>query len=182
MVELVEPQKLAQEGLSLFHKQRFLESAESFRAARIGFEVAGDWSTAAEMANNCSVALLQAQQAGDALDELQGIEEYYNSAGESKKQGITVGNQASALEALDHIDEALAAYQRSADLFEKSGDDQLRATVMQSLSALQLRTGKKIQALVSMQQGIEGLKKPSPVQKMVKNLLQYPFQMMNKSR
>jgi hypothetical protein len=65
---------------------------------------------------------------------------------------------------------------------EKSGDDQLRATVMQSLSALQLRTGKKIQALVSMQQGIEGLKKPSLVQKMVKELLQYPFQVVNKSR
>jgi hypothetical protein len=125
---------------------------------------------------------LLAGQAGDAFEELDGIEEYYNSIEDRRRQGITVGNQASALEALERIDEALTAYQRSADLLEESGDDQLRATVMQSLSTLQLRTGRKIQALVSMQQGIEGLKKPSPIQKMVKNLLQYPFEMVNKNR
>jgi len=182
MVETIDPQSLAQEGMSLYQKQRYLDSAVSFHAARSGLEIAGDWSKAAEMANNCSVAFLQAGQAGDALDELQGIEEFYSEVGDIKRQGITVGNQAAALEAQGRFEDALSAYQRCANLLEISGDDQLRATVMQSLSALQLRTGRKIQALVSMQQGIEGLKKPSLTQKMVKNLLQYPFHMMNKSR
>jgi len=182
MAETIDPQSLAQEGMSHYQKQRYLESAVSFHAARSGLEMAGDWLTAAEMANNCSVALLQAGQAGDALDELQGIEEFYSELGDIKRQGITVGNLAVALEALDRVEDALSTYQRSADLLELSGDDQLRATVMQSLSALQLRTGRKIQALVSMQQGIEGLKKPTLAQKMVKNLLQYPFQVINKSR
>jgi hypothetical protein len=68
MAETIRPQNLAQEGMSLYQNQRFLESAECFRAARSGFEVAGDWSTAAEMANNCSVAFLQAGQPGDAFD------------------------------------------------------------------------------------------------------------------
>lgn len=182
MVETIDPQSLAQEGLSLYQKQRYSESAESFHAARSSFEIAGDWSRAAEMANNCSVAFLQAGEAGDAYNELEGIEEFYTEIGDMKRRGITVGNQAAALEALDRFEDALSAYQRCADLLEISGDDQLRATVLQSLSALQLRTGRKIQALVSMQQGIEGLKKPSLAQKMVKNLLQYPFQMANKGR
>jgi len=182
MAETFDPQSLAREGMSHYQKQRYLDSAVSFHAARKGLEIAGDWSTAAEMANNCSVAFLQAGQAGDALDELQGIEEFFSEVGDKKRQGITVGNQAAALEVLGRFEDALSAYQRSADLLEISGDDQLRANVMQSLSTLQLRTGRKIQALVSMQQGIEGLKKPSLKQKAVKNLLQYPFQMINKAR
>ena len=129
MVETVRPQYLVQEGMSLYQKQRFLEAAESFRAARSSFELAGNWSTAAEMANNCSVAFLQAGQPDEAFDVLQGIEEYYITVGDIKGQGITVGNQASALEALNRFDEALIAYQRSADLLEKSRDDQLRTTV-----------------------------------------------------
>ena len=39
-------------------------------------EVAGNLSTAAEMANNGSVAFLRGGQPDDAFDKLQGIEEF----------------------------------------------------------------------------------------------------------
>ena len=61
MLEMIRPQILKQEGMSLYQEQRFLDSAESFRSARSDLEVAGERSTAAEMANNCSVAFLQAR-------------------------------------------------------------------------------------------------------------------------
>ena len=182
MNEAIDPRLLAKEGSSTFHKGQYIDSAKAFQAARQGFETAGDWLSAAEMANNCSVAYLKAEQAGNAMQELEGIEELFAQAGDHCRQGMTVGNQAAALEALGRFDEALLAYQRSAEILGIAGDDQLRATVLQSLSALQLRTGKQLQALVSMQQGIEGLKKPSPIQKMLKKMLVIPFDLVNKKR
>lgn len=182
MAELINPGKLAVEGNSYYQKQHFLEAAESFHAARVGYELAGELSAAAEMANNSSVAFLQAGQASRALEELAGIEEYYANSGDTRRQAIMAGNFASALDALERDGEAQSAYLRSADLLDRCGEDQLRANVMQSLSALQLRSGRKLEALVSMQQGIDGLKKPSIGQNLVKNLLQYPFQLFNKGR
>lgn len=175
-----EPANLAEEGRSLYQKGQYLAAAENFHAARVGFELKGDRYTAAEMANNCSVSYLLAKSASEALEELNGIEEYYSEIGDSMRQGITAGNAACALDALDRVDEAQSGYMRSAALLEKTGEDQFRANVMQSLSALQLRSGRKLEALVSMQQGIDGLKRPSLVQKMAKSILQYPFKMLNK--
>lgn len=179
MNQSIQPHYLESEGLSLYHQKLYAESASTLHAARIGYETAGDWEKAAEMANNCSVALLQSGCSLDALKEIEGIEELYASAGDCKGQGITAGNLAAALESQKRYDEALDAYQRSADLLEKSGEDQLRATVLKSLSALQLKTGRKIEALVSLGQGIDGLKKPSFFQKIIRILLQYPFRIVN---
>lgn len=177
-----DPQYLARKGKSHYQNKQYLESANTFHAARLGFEAKGNWLDAAEMANNCSVAYLQSGEFLQAYNELEGVEEHFIKAGDLKRQGITVGNLAASLEALGRIDEALLAYQKSADLLGKSGDDQLRLKAMQSLSSLQLRSGKRIQALVSMQQGIEGLKQPTVVQKMVKSLIKYPFEITNKDR
>jgi hypothetical protein len=46
---------------------------------------------------------------------------------------------------------------------------------MQSLSMLQLQMGRQLQALASMQNGIEGVERPSASQKMLKKLLNIPF-------
>ena len=54
-----------------------------------------------------------------------GSKSFYKEVRDIKRQGITVGNQAAALEALDRIDDALSTYQQSTDLLEISGDDQL---------------------------------------------------------
>jgi tetratricopeptide (TPR) repeat protein len=182
MKNIMDPQHYAKEGASAYQHGRYLDAANAFHKARITFESNLDWLSAAEMANNCSVAFLQAGEAERAFIELEGVGEAFAEVGDDLHLGMTIGNQAAALEALDRYDEALQAYQTSAELLGKAGEDQLRASAMQALSALQLRTGRRIQALVSMQQGIEGLKKPTVVQKLAKNLLNFPFDMLGKTR
>jgi hypothetical protein len=49
----------------------------------------------------------------------------------------------------------------------------MRAIVLQSLSALQLRQGKTIDAAISMQAGISGIKKPTLKQRIAKTLIKF---------
>jgi tetratricopeptide (TPR) repeat protein len=106
----------------------------------------------------------------------------FAAANDLRRQGMALGNRAAALEALERPEEAIEAYQQSADVLEQAGEDQLRANVMNSLSMLQFRSGRQLQALASMQNGLEGVKKPSPRQKFLKQLVNIPFQMMNRGK
>ncbi len=91
---------------------------------------------------------------------------------------MTLGNQAAALEA-QHQEEVASAYDNSANLLKEMGDSELRANVLGSLSTVQLRLGRKIEALATMQAGFDAVRHPSPKQIMVKKLLRMPFNLIN---
>jgi tetratricopeptide (TPR) repeat protein len=182
MSEITSPQKLAEEGKSAYQRGDYLDAAQAFEAARQGYAASEDALNAAEMANNCSVAFLQADNAEEALKAVEGTAEIFAQAGDLRRQGMAVGNRASALEALNRSEEAMEAYQQSADLLEQAGESSLRANALQSLSSLQFRTGRQLQALASMQTGLEGVKNPSPKQRFLKRLLRIPFDMLNKQK
>ena len=63
---------------------------------------------------------------------------------------MAIGNRAAALDALDRMDEAEAEYVRCADMLKELGENELRAEVFKALSALQLRSGRQLEALGSM--------------------------------
>jgi hypothetical protein len=125
---------------------------------------------------------LQAGEGQAALKAVEGTAETFAEAGDLHRQGMALGNLASALEAVDRTEEAAGAYLQSAGVLEKAGEDQLRASVMHSLSMLQFRTGKQLQALASMQSGLEGVKRPSPKQSLLKKLLSIPVDMLTRNK
>ena len=53
---------------------------------------------------------------------------------------------------------------------------------MNSLSMLQFRLGKQLQALATMHSGLDGVKKPSPKQRFLKKLLNIPIEMITKKK
>lgn len=182
MTEIHSPQQLAQEGKMAYQRADYQAAAQAFEAASHAYAAAGDILNAAEMANNCSVAYLQADNAEAALKAVEGSQEIFAQAGDLRRQGMAIGNQAAALEALDRLEEAAEAYQQSADLLQEAGEDKLRADALQSLSLLQFRTGRQLQALSTLQDGIQGVKHPSAKQRFLKRLLRIPFEMMNKNK
>lgn len=173
MPEILTPQQLAEEGSKAFQKGQFENAAHSFAAAAEGYSAAGKLLDSAEMKNNQSVALLKAGDAQGAYDAVAGTDSIFQAAGDTRRQGFATGNEASALEALNRLEEAAQKYQRSADLLEKAGEGQMRATVLQSLSLLQLRQGKTIDAAFSMQSGAAGVKKPTLKQRLTKALIRF---------
>jgi len=133
--------QFAEQGKQAFQEKRFAEAARLFEQAAAGYHADGDRLTAAEMQNNASVALLQEGRAAESLEAALDTDKVFAEAGDFKRQGMALGNQAAALEALRRFEEAAHKYDLAARLFEQAGEGDLRALVMKSSAAVKLRGG-----------------------------------------
>jgi tetratricopeptide (TPR) repeat protein len=175
------PNQLSEEGKSAYEKGDYLKSAEIFLAAAEGYQFVGDAINAAEMKNNRSVALLQGGQAEAAVQAVEGTIEIFADAGDKRRQAMALGNRAAALSKLNRVNEAIVDYERAADLFKQVGEHDLRAPVLQALSVLQLRTGRQLESLASMNAGLGEFEQPKPRQRFLKKLLDIPLKIFLKS-
>jgi len=66
------------------------------------------------------------------------------------------------------------------ELLKEIGDQELRPMVMKSLSAVQLRLGQQMEALVTMQAGLDDVENPGLKQKLIKKVLRSPFSYFNR--
>lgn len=180
MSESRELKDLVKRAQDAFDNSKFDEAALVFMEAAALCRANQDAPGAAEMANNASVAYLKQNQAEKAYQVALGTPEVFAQVMDSRREGLAHGNLASALEALGRVDEALQAYEKSADLLKLAGDLDTRLYVMQALSALQLRTGKQFQAVATMQAGLEGVSRPSLKQRLLKKLLELPTRLLNR--
>lgn len=180
MGNVTNPEDLKHEADHAYEQKDYASAAQAFLAAADGYLQAQDQYSAAEMKNNASVAYLMGNQPQLALESALETDQVFIAAGDVKRQAIAVVNQAAAYEALGQLEQALEGYQSAADLLKEIDDQELRPSVMQALSAVQLRLGQKMDALVSMQAGLEAVEKPSLKQKLVKKILQSPFSYFNR--
>lgn len=171
MSEELSPRQLEKEGKSSYARADYSSAAKAFAEAAAAYSAQAEPLMAAEMKNNQSVALLQSRQARAALEAVTGTEAVFAAAGDNRRQGMALANQAAALEALQRRDEALASYQTSAEILEKAGEADLRAEVLRALARLQARGGKMTEAVISMQSGLMGVEKPTLEQRILKKLL-----------
>jgi tetratricopeptide (TPR) repeat protein len=178
MSETFSPEKLAKDGKDAYIRGDFENASNCFRAAASGYATAGDKLMEAEMLNNCGVAYLRADNAKAALLVIEGTPATFAASSDKRRQGLALGNLGDALESVGRKQEAAQAYEQSAELLEQSGEDEMRAHVMQSLSKLQLKSGRQLEALATMEAGLEGFKKPSVKQRLLKKLLKIPFKLM----
>lgn len=169
----IEPAQLAEQGKQAFRNKQFDESAELFRQAAEGFSLGRNGLLAAEMKNNMSVALLQAGKAQESLDAALGTDLVFAGAKDIKSQGMALGNQAAALEALNRFDEAIAAYERSAELFAEAGEGDLRAMVMKSAAAIKLKTGKITESAFKMMGSLDAKDNPGFFERILKFFLRF---------
>lgn len=176
----ITPEQLKIEAERAYQSKDYLTAAQSFSAAADGYTHTAEEIQAAEMLNNASVAYLQGDQPEMALESAMHTDQVFAAAGDTLRQAIALGNQAAAYEALDQLEPAAQAYQESSDLLKEIGDQELRPSVMQSLSAVQLRLGQQMDALVTMQSGLEAIEKPSMKQKLIKKILRSPFSYFNR--
>lgn len=168
-----EPAQLAEQGKQAFKDKKFDEAADLFRQAAEGFSLGRADLLAAEMKNNLSVALLQAGRAQESLDAAMGTDAVFAGAKDVHKQAMAFGNQAAALEALNRFEEALAAYERSAELFAEAGDGDLRAMVMKSAAAIKLKSGKVTESAFKMMGSLDAKDNPGFFERILKFFLRF---------
>jgi tetratricopeptide (TPR) repeat protein len=174
-MEIISPQQLAEEGHAAYSKGNYLAAARSFKAAADGYRTTGDELSAAEMLNNCSVAYLKGGNSEAALQAVENTDQVFAERGDIKRQAMAIGNQAAAFEGMNYLDQAIDKYSESARLLESLGESELRAYVLQSISAIQLRKGRYMEAFATMQVGVMGLDNKDLSHKLLKTLVQLPF-------
>lgn len=179
-MEIQSIEEVVAEAKEFFQSKDYKKAIKGFEAAHKHYLNEGDELNAAEMANNLSVALLQRGKKAQALEIVQGTEQVFEKHDDVFRQAMALGNYASALEATKNFKEAELAYQKSADLFEQLGETEYRTTVMKSLAALQIRQGKQLESILSMQQSLSGKKNPSIKDRILSFLLKIPFRISNK--
>jgi tetratricopeptide (TPR) repeat protein len=171
MDSLKTPRSYSEEGMQLYQKKKYVEAAGAFSMAADAYRAIHDGLMAAEMMNNQSVAFLQAKQDQAALDAVMGTDKIFADAGDLRRQGMALANQAAALQGLKRKQEAIPLYEQAAAILEQAGEDQLRADVMRSLATLNVKGGKGLDALIAMQDGLAGVKKPTLKQRIIKQLI-----------
>ncbi len=133
-----------------YEAEEFTQAAAAFKSAQTAYLQANDPLNAAEMANNCSVALLKAGNAQAALDAVLGTPEIFAQANDPRRQAMALGNQASALDDLKKYEEALSIYQQSASIFQQLGERDLHALVLKRISNMQFRNKRRAEAMSTM--------------------------------
>jgi tetratricopeptide (TPR) repeat protein len=176
-MEPLNPQQLGEDGQAEFKNGDYLSAAGLFKAAADGYSITGDELNAAEMLNNCSVAYQKAGDAEAAFEAVKGTDIVFAANGDIKRQAMSLGNRAGALEQLNRFDEAIEVYKNSAELLGNAGENELRAYVYQSISSLQLRQHRFLEAYASMHAGVLGIKKPNTRQRFLKFLLNVPYKL-----
>jgi tetratricopeptide (TPR) repeat protein len=174
------PKGLARQAEKAFREGNYLEAVIGFKEAATAYQDQGQTLLAAEMWNNCGVALVQLGQGDEALKVIQPTLTLLESEGDLERLGIAYGNLASALEVCGRYEEAQQAYLRSAELLEKCGKAELRLHALKALSQLQLKQGKQLQALATFQAALEDAPRLSLQQKALKKLMEIPWKLLPK--
>lgn len=173
-------ESLAQRALQDFRQGRFADAAEGFRIVQQAHESAQDPGAAAEAANNRSVALLQAGRPEEARQAVMGTPEVFDLAGDAVRAAQAVGNLATAAEACGDLAGAEAGYREAAQRFAELGDAENQAVILASLSQLQLKRGRPLEALSTMQAGIERKPRRGLRDRWLQQLLQLPSRLLGR--
>ncbi len=169
-MENLDPIALAEQGKDEYAKGNHATAAGFFLQAAQAYENVQDELNAAEMMNNRSVALLQAGKAKEALEATDGTEEIFQKAGDIKRQGVAVGNRAAALEGLRKVDDALAEYERAADLLEEAGEGDMHSAVRTAAANLNLKRGRISAAQMDVYDSMRLAEKPNFTRRILKFL------------
>ena len=171
-------EKLAKQAAAAYSSNDYAKAAILYENASQVYTDTDDTLMAAEMNNNLSVTLLKMKDAAGALKAAAGTDSLFGEAGDINRQAIAIANQAAAMEGLGQWAEALERYQLASDLLKQSGNRQMRSYVLQSISALQLRTGKQLQAMATMDAALDNKSKLSLKERLLRKLLNTQKRMM----
>lgn len=178
MTAATDAKRLAQEGERHYRRDEYEAAADSYGQAAEAYRQDGLPLLAAEMANNQCVAWVQLDRYEQAHKAVVGTPEVLAGAGEIEKAARAYGNLGSALEGLGRLAEAETAYQQAVALFGQVGGSDERAHTYKALARLRMRQGQPIDAVSTMQLGLQDSRSRSLRNRLLSWFLQLPSRFM----
>jgi len=181
MYNPTEVENLTHNAQTAFNKGNYSEAARIYQQVVDALDPASLPALNAEARNYLSVALLKNGRAQAAFDQAAGTDLIFSDLQDYDKQAIALGNQAAALAALNRNDEALKKYQASSALLKQSGNSEMRSYVLREISVLQMKGGKQVDSLFTMDAALESKKKLNWRESVIKGLMQIVHRLMRSS-
>jgi tetratricopeptide (TPR) repeat protein len=178
--ESVVPDHLEDQAMIAYREGRLEEAIDGFTAARQAFLTYGNESRAAEMGSNLCVVLLQDGRPQEALSAVEGSPTVFLSVGDESRAAQAYGNLGSALEACGDNIGAENAYRQAAEIFKRLEEKEQYSYTLQALSRLQLRQGRHLEAIVSMQRAMEAKPQSGIRERLFRRLLKLPSRLLNR--
>jgi tetratricopeptide (TPR) repeat protein len=167
------PASLAEQAQHAYKARQYQRAAELFHQAAQAFTLGRNGLLAAEMKNNASVAYLQAGDPQKALDAARDTDKVFEGAKDIKRWATAVGNQAAALDELGRWQEALTAYEHSAQLFSEVNEKDMRALMLKSAAGIKLKRGRVSESAYEMIGALEAKATPSLFERILRFLLRF---------
>ena len=168
-----DPASLAEQAQHAYKAREYERAAELFHQAAEAYTLGRNGLLAAEMKNNASVAHLQAGDPQQALDAALDTDKVFEGAKDIKRQAMAIGNQATALDELGRWQEALAAYEHSAQLFSEVSEKDMRALMLKSAAGIKLKRGRVSESAYEMMGALEAKATPSLFERILRFLLRF---------
>jgi tetratricopeptide (TPR) repeat protein len=173
-----QPVEIAEKAKKLYEAGQYSQAATAFEQAAHLYTASGDDLNAAEMFNNSSVAWLRAGNAQAAYDRAAQTDQVFHKANNQRLEGISLGNQAAALDALGKITDAIERYEQCAEILRQAGEIELLGYVLKSLSSLQVRQHKYFASMASMHEALSYQKTLTLKERILKTLLKLPTRLI----
>ena len=166
-----DPSVLGQRGKRDFEAGNYASALEEFQSSAEGYGAVDDRANQAEQLNNVGVTLLQLGRARDALDAVTGTDAVFAGQGDLRRQGIAMNNQASALEALHRPDEAIAAYEKAAQVLGEAAEGAMQTAALKAAAAIDLRRGHLASSGSTMLGALSSNPNPNLLERVLRALL-----------
>ena len=167
----MDAKSLAEQAKQEYEQEKFGVAAGTFAQAAQAYRDTQDELNYAEMKNNESVAYLRAGKADAAFRATDGTETIFEKAGDQKRRGIAIANRAAALEAMKKHSEAMAEYNRAADIFEAAGEGDMHSIVRRASAELYMKRGYISNSQMDILDSVRLAEKPSFAQRLLKFLI-----------
>ena len=174
------PESMAVQAKQAYQAGKFSSASELFLQAEDAYKNTGDELLASEMANNRSVALLQAGDAPGALAACMDTHQVFANTGDSLREGFALGNQAAALKEMGQKKESLRLYRLAADRLHQAGDKENLAIVHKTIAALEMENGDNLGAMSAMLDALRAKQKLTLREKIMRKLFSLASRLMPK--
>ncbi len=166
----MDTEELKKQAQTAYEEQNYSSAVDLFLKAAEIAEKNNLSLDSAELKNNASVAALMNNNASLAFQLAEHTEALFIQAGDKKRAGIALANQASALESLGKNSESFALFSEASRILKEADEKDLRSYILKRMSSLQIKQGKQFEALGSMNAALENASSLSGREKILKRL------------
>jgi len=169
---------LRNQAESCYKEKKYSEAAQIYLGLANQSHLLGNETDEAELKNNASVAFLLAGNCQAAYETAFQTDLVFLNAGNLKFAGMSLGNQAAALEELGKNKEALVLFEKGAQVLKEADEKDLRAYILKRISAIKLKQGNHLEALAHMDAALQNANSLSKKEKFLKKLSNLVFKLI----